>query len=202
MRAELLSTTDYLTSNWSGGTTTQLLIEPPRAEYAARDFLWRISSASVSLPESDFTALPDYDRFIAVIDGGMTLSHDGGAPLELTPGVVHRFSGASATHSVGRCTDFNLMLRRGLAEGTMQAVRAGTRSIEVDVGTMAEQALIFSAGESCTVMLGGAEYTLRRGESLLLSGLRADTAAPVVRLSSPRPDTLVMLCRMWRTQAV
>lgn len=117
-----LTTGDYVVSAWSGGTTTQLAIHPPEAKYADRDFLWRISSATVELEESDFTALPDYDRLIATLQGDIVLTHNGGEALTLHPFEVHAFSGADATHSVGRCTDFNLMLRRGRATGTMEAL--------------------------------------------------------------------------------
>ena len=55
---EKRSPEDYVCSVWSDGTTTQLLIAPEGAHYAARDFLWRVSSATVELDESDFTPLP------------------------------------------------------------------------------------------------------------------------------------------------
>ena len=114
-----LTQDNYTVSAWSGGTTTQLAIWPPEAKYADRDFLWRISSATVDLEESDFTPLPDYDRLISTLEGEIELTHNGGAPLTLRPFEVHSFSGADATHSRGRCRDFNLMLRRGKVRGTM-----------------------------------------------------------------------------------
>ena len=117
-----LTARDYAVSAWSGGTTTQLAIFPPDAVYAHRDFLWRVSSATVDLEESDFTPLPDYERLIATLEGEITLTHKGGAPITLQPFQVHAFSGGDATHSVGRCRDFNLMLRRGRAAGTMEAL--------------------------------------------------------------------------------
>ena len=117
-----LTSGDYAVSAWSGGTTTQLAIYPENAVYADRDFLWRVSSATVDLEDSDFTPLPDYDRLIATLEGEIVLTHNGGAPLRLRPLEVHAFSGADATHSVGRCRDFNLMLRRGRASGTMEAL--------------------------------------------------------------------------------
>ncbi len=112
-----LSEDDYKVSTWSGGKTTELAIAPEGAVYADRDFLWRLSSATVDLDESDFTELPDYDRLITPLDGVMTLTHNGGEPIELNPGDVDGFDGAWHTHSVGRCTDFNLMLRKGQCDG-------------------------------------------------------------------------------------
>ena len=197
MKAILLSGEQYTSTNWSGGVTTQLLIEPPRAEYAARDFLWRVSSASVSLPESDFTPLPDYERMISVIEGEMTLSHDGGAPLRLRPGEVHSFSGASKTHSVGRCTDFNLMLRRGRASGSMRALHAGADGACVGVEPGSGQVLIYAADAPCAVSVDGREYRLLRAQSLLLRELNGASADLRVRAASDS-GALVIVCRMRR----
>ena len=118
---------DYAVSAWSGGKTVQLAIRPGGAVYADRDFLWRLSSATVDLPESDFTSLPGYDRLIAPLTGSMELTHgkeDGSVtePLLLKPYTVHRFDGADRTHSAGCCTDFNLMLRKGRCGGRMEVL--------------------------------------------------------------------------------
>lgn len=129
-----LTPNEYVVSSWSGGTTTQLAIFPPEAVYARRDFLWRISSAAVELEESDFTALPDYERLISTLAGEIVLSHNGGPELRLEPFRVHAFSGADATHSRGRCTDFNLMLRRGRAAGSMEALRLKETPVSLSVG--------------------------------------------------------------------
>ena len=44
-----LTKDDYVVSQWSGGTTTQLAIAPSGAQYGDRAFLWRLSSATVDL---------------------------------------------------------------------------------------------------------------------------------------------------------
>ena len=117
---------DYTVSDWSGGRTVQLSIGPEGERYADRKFLWRISSATVELETSEFTALPDYERLIAPIRGEMILSHNGGEEILLRPFDVHRFDGADLTVSKGKCTDFNLMLRKGKVTGEMRAIRLGS----------------------------------------------------------------------------
>ena len=97
-----LTQADYQISQWSGGTTTQIAIAPQGALYADRDFLWRLSSATVDLDESDFTPLPDYHRLIAPLRGEMELTHDGGPLISLAPYQVHAFDGGADTHSRGR----------------------------------------------------------------------------------------------------
>ena len=42
--------------------------------YVDRDFLWRLSSATVEDAESDFTALPDYERLISTLEGTIELN--------------------------------------------------------------------------------------------------------------------------------
>lgn len=51
---ELLHKKDYKTTEWSGGLTTELSIAPEGSVYADRDFMWRLSSATVELEEERF----------------------------------------------------------------------------------------------------------------------------------------------------
>ena len=161
-----LKPSDYITTQWSGGTTTQLAIAPRGAVYADRSFLWRVSSASVELDESDFTALPDYDRVISTLRGDMTLTHNGGAPLTLHPYDIHTFSGGDDTHSRGRCTDFNLMLRRGACRGGVTAhFPNGTQTLALHEGGTA---LLFCGEGGAELHAGERVLTLGAGESALI----------------------------------
>lgn len=121
MKIQKIDAGRQVVSHWSGGTTRQLAIEPPGADYAERDFLWRLSSATVELAESDFTPLPDYRRILMILRGTLTLSHDGGAERMLRELEQESFDGASATKSRGQVVDFNLMLRKGLCRGEVDA---------------------------------------------------------------------------------
>ena len=182
---------DYGTSAWSGGSTTQLVIAPAGASYADRDFLWRVSSATVEREESDFTPLPDYDRLIATLRGEIALTHNGGAPLLLRPFEVHAFSGADSTHSLGRCTDFNLMLRHGAAEGSMEALRLDgeERWLPPEPGA---ETLLYCAAGGCAVSDGAERETLAAGETLLVS-----ESGPLT-LTRLDGEARLMLCRMRR----
>ncbi len=123
-----LTEKDYKTSAWSGGTTTEVFIWPEGASYAAREFAFRISSARVDLPESDFTPLPGVTRYITPLSGGFSLTHKTGDPIVLGPlAVPYRFDGGIDTHCVGTATDFNLMLKG--VEGEMTLVQ-GTAPIK------------------------------------------------------------------------
>ena len=188
----VLKPADYLTTRWSGGATTQLTIAPEKAVYADRDFLWRVSSATVELDESDFTPLPDYRRFISTVRGDMTLSHNGGAPLTLRPGDIHEFDGGDDTHSIGRCTDFNLMLRKNRAEGEMRSFRF-SGSAAYQAHQRAEMVLLYCAEGTAAVSAGPYRVQLAAGASLL-----AQKAGGVSLGLSVEGSGMLMAAEAWR----
>lgn len=132
MNAEILcfSIQQAPASHWQGGTTRELAIGPASSAYADRNFLYRMSTATVELDCSNFTHLPDYERILLTIDAPVELTHNGGAPIRLAPYQPHRFDGAWETVSRGRARDFNLMLRKGAGAGdvSVHALRAGERA--------------------------------------------------------------------------
>ena len=112
MRIYHLTEKDYKVGKWSGGTTTELFIWPENADYSTRNFFFRISSAKIDLEESDFTPLDGVTRYITPLSGEFTLTHPNAAPVTLKPmDEPYRFFGDTPTHSKGKATDFNLMLK-------------------------------------------------------------------------------------------
>lgn len=182
-----------MTTQWSGGSTTQLTIAPAGAVYVDRRFLWRISSATVTIKETDFTALPDYYRLISVLEGEMTLTHNGGEPVLLRPGDVHGFAGGDETRSVGCCTDFNLMLRQGQAEGTVETMSLYRERQECALLPQTEDILIYCVSGVCQITSFERCYTLQPGEALSASGLKSGALS----LKSDG-EARLMLCQMWR----
>ena len=159
MRIRHLTFKDYKVSRWSGGTTTEIFIWPADASYAAREFSLRISSATVDLEESDFTALPGVMRYIVPLQGGFTLIHPGEKPVSIAQlDSPYRFSGEISTHCVGRATDFNLMLKG--VEGVMDICRE-TAPILPGLTCM----YAFQPG---TVSILDEAYTLAAGDALVI----------------------------------
>ncbi|MEG1931668.1 MAG: HutD family protein, partial [Pygmaiobacter sp.] len=119
MNYELRQACDYCTTDWSGGRTTQLYIYPEDGDYATRNFAVRISSATVETEESVFTPLPGVQRELMILEGTMTICHEGGSPKSMKPFCdVDSFSGDRETKSRGKVRDFNLMTQNG-ACGTL-----------------------------------------------------------------------------------
>lgn len=113
MEYRLYKENDYMTSKWAGGTTTELAIFPQTSKYLDRNFIWRLSSATVEQEESTFTKLPDYDRVLMVQEGEVVLSYEGERVARLKALEQDRFDGGWKTKSFGKITDYNLMVRKG-----------------------------------------------------------------------------------------
>jgi len=115
---------DYRTIAWKGGETTELAIFPPSSQYAARDFEWRVSSATVTSETSEFTRLPGYSRHLLVLAGELRLQSADGWETLLRPGEQCTFQGDMPITSYGLATDFNLMLGPGWDGGLTHIVLA------------------------------------------------------------------------------
>ena len=117
------SESDFSESNWSGGSTKQLYIFPEDASFAHRNFLFRISTAKVEIPESTFTSLPGFGRKLMILEGEIVINHQNHHSKKVTPFEVDHFSGDWTTTAVGTCVDFNVI--------TAETIKSELFSLEV-----------------------------------------------------------------------
>lgn len=108
---QLLPSETYNTSSWSGGKTSELFIYPENSSFKSGDYSLRISIATVEIETSTFTALPDVNRTLMVLDGKLALEHKGHHSIELNAFEQDQFSGDWITNSKGKVTDFNVMTK-------------------------------------------------------------------------------------------
>ena len=99
--------------NWASGTSTELFIHPSDASFAERNFLFRISTATVEAEASTFTFFEGITRHLMILKGNLELIHEGRYTKHLQPYDQDVFSGEWSTRSKGKVTDFNLMLKDG-----------------------------------------------------------------------------------------
>ncbi len=109
----ILKEEDYIVTEWSGGKTKQLYIYPEESSLQERNFLFRISSATVEVEESKFSKFEGYDRELMVLDGKLEIKHDEHHSAVLNQFDVDSFSGEWNTISHGKVTDFNLIYKKG-----------------------------------------------------------------------------------------
>ncbi|MBK0403373.1 HutD family protein [Adhaeribacter sp. BT258] len=112
------------TINWASGTSTEIFIYPPDGSFADRNFLFRISTATVEAEESTFTFFEGITRHLMILKGELELIHEGRYTKYLKPYEQDTFSGEWCTRSKGKVTDFNLMLKAG-ATGSLTHRRIG-----------------------------------------------------------------------------
>lgn len=117
MQFQKINQNAYLLNKWAHGETTEHFIYPEDGNYAERNFLWRISSATVDSDTSDFTVLFGVKRWIMPFDSTLHLTHTNNSKplysITLKPYEAHCFKGDWTTVSVGKTRDFNLMLKEG-----------------------------------------------------------------------------------------
>lgn len=101
------------TINWASGTSTELFIHPSKGSFSDRNFIFRISTATVEAEESTFTFFAGITRHLMILKGELELIHEGRYTKHLKPFYQDTFSGEWNTHSKGKVTDFNLMLKEG-----------------------------------------------------------------------------------------
>lgn len=123
-RHTILCPANYKTSKWQGGTTTELFIFPINSDYNLRNFKFRLSTATVEQERSVFTSLPGVSRKLMILDGSITIDHEGHYSKEIGKFDIDAFQGDWKTASIGKCTDFNLMTRDNVT-GILEAVIIG-----------------------------------------------------------------------------
>ena len=106
------------TITWASGTSTELFIYPSSGDFQKRDFLFRLSTATVEAEESVFSDFSGITRTLMLLEGKLTLIHEGRYTKELKPFDQDTFDGGWDTKSKGKVKDFNLMCKSG-SEGKL-----------------------------------------------------------------------------------
>lgn len=123
MKIQVIDPSARRITKWSGGLTQELFLYPPTGSYADRNFQFRISSATVEMPESHFTPLPGVKRYLTPLSDGFYLKINGTRWQYLSNGQVLCFSGDDDVYSRGVGRDLNLMLKG--AHGELRVLPAG-----------------------------------------------------------------------------
>lgn len=115
MKERLIKKEDFITTKWAGGETTQLAIYPEDATFSDKDFLWRVSSATFTSTESQFSDFSNYQRYILPLEGKLHIAHKGLYERKLDKYEVEYFDGSWTTFSENTrdCRDYNFIVKSG-----------------------------------------------------------------------------------------
>jgi len=177
---------DTKTTNWSGGTTTELFIYPQNSDFKKLNFAFRLSKATIETEESVFSKLPNVKRKLMLLDGELELINEGQHTKKLKPLQFDAFSGDWNTKSKGKATDFNLMTL-GEADGNFSVIKAKKKQYhdyKITAGFtifyIVEGALNF---ENNTISIGELLIFDQAEEDVFKFNLDAGSKAVVVRVS-------------------
>ncbi len=156
---QLIPKSAQTTTNWSGGTTTQLFIYPPEANYTERNFLFRISTATVETETSTFTDLTGFNRILILLNGQLTITHNNNQTHVLTPYQPHYFDGGWQTTAVGKVTDFNVI--------SNPAVKADVKVVELEANQSTQ--INTAASWVCLYVTKGVIKVLQQKEEITVN---------------------------------
>ncbi|PKP29199.1 MAG: hypothetical protein CVU01_01210 [Bacteroidetes bacterium HGW-Bacteroidetes-18] len=169
MNIDIYKAEDFKTSKWSGGSTTELFIYPPTANYAGRNFDFRISSATVEIEKSDFTILPGVSRQLMVLKGSLILSHKNHHEVQLNKREIDCFDGSWETSAVGTCVDFNLMTK-GNTEGKISSVCVSAdKSLNFQMDVTCEFIIFYAYEGNIQCLFGSEKRSLNQGELMVIT---------------------------------
>jgi environmental stress-induced protein Ves len=99
---------DFTSTEWSKGLTSELFIYPADSSLEKRDFDFRISIATIS-GQSKFTPFVGYNRILTLLEGELELIHKENHTANLLPFDQDHFKGKWTTYSTGVAKDFNVI---------------------------------------------------------------------------------------------
>ena len=115
---------------WANGTTTELVKYPTDSDFLKRDFIFRISTATVEAEESTFSDFSGLTRILMILEGSLTLIHEGRYQKDLNPYDQDTFDGSWSTRSIGKVRDFNVMFNEQ-AKGELRAFQLQSEQTEI-----------------------------------------------------------------------
>ena len=164
MKYKVIRECDYITTRWSGGTTSQIMIWPENAVFSQRRFQWRISKATVENGESKFTRMDGFHRELYMMTG-KTVLHFPEEEKYMEPGEIIHFNGESEIWSVGCGTDLNLIMKNGV-DGCMEEKEFNVGNIvEIEKKRKWKHCLIYMVSGK----VSGKNLEITAGNSILIT---------------------------------
>lgn len=164
MKITVINEQDIIVSKWAGGESRQYFIYPPDSNYAARDFLFRVSMAISNLDdEAKYSDLENYTRYLLMLEGVAHVFHKDHHEILMNPYVeVDVFDGGWESSACGKVTDFNLMTNKNCT-GSMSVINESQVIKIDDYECKNKNWLIYFCGE------GIAFFDLPLGENISIS---------------------------------
>ncbi len=196
MNIKMLKENDFITTNWSGGTTKQLFIYPEDSQYKERNFKIRISTAAVQDEESIFTKLEDVHRIIMLLDGEMKLTFNQNTDVYLNRYDFCELEGTWETVSKGMATDFNLMLREEY-KGELDIIKnLKEGNLLLTAANEADMYFIYPDEGNIILYTGHTSYAVNAGNMAVIK-LRCSEETPLHVVSVDKNPSNIVFGHVW-----
>ncbi len=110
MKLSIISKSDISSSTWDGGKTYEYFIYPKTSSYSQKNFIFRISSATIEKQPSIFTQFDGYKRYLVMLDNDLKIQRNG-SDETYSNNEIFEFNSADIIHSFSTGNDFNLMVK-------------------------------------------------------------------------------------------
>ena len=193
MSIQVKKNTEITCNRWAAGTTSELYIWPSHANFIARDFDFRISTATVEQAETTFTKFEGYSRELLILAGELNIHHENLYSKTLQVFDVDSFEGDWNTKAEGMVSDFNIIYR-GKVLAKLDAVKLQTQEQHTEqVVSPGSLTLIYIwQGEVAVANLTG-ENKLTKGDCIILN---YDDAPETIQFMCLENAALIM-ARIW-----
>ncbi|WP_313027387.1 HutD family protein [Soonwooa sp.] len=149
-------------SIWDGGKTFEYFIYPHETKYANKDFLFRISAASIEKEPSIFTRFENFQRFLVMLDNDLKIRRNDKIEHYSQQDVfVFDSNDEIISHSLGK--DFNVMVSKSITFSAVDILTEFSNSI-------ADFIFVFAKVET-EIQLNNRKITLKKDDLLVIENL-------------------------------
>lgn len=122
VKIHILSLEQLKPNLWAGGSTYQYYLYPANSSYAEKDFLFRISSATIEQSPSVFTQFQGYTRYLSMLDNALDVTINGAAQ-HFEKQQIFLFDSNDTVVSTSLGTDFNWMIHKSIKQHHLEITK-------------------------------------------------------------------------------
>ena len=159
MNIRLFPKKDCTAAIWSGGLTYEYMIYPETASYGDRDFIFRISSATIEKVPSEFTKFKGYYRYLVMLDNSLDIEVNKEKKVYEKYEIME-FNSDDEVTSYTKGIDFNWMVSEKISHHKLQITQRNQNC-------NAQMILLFSL-DTTLIKINEKPYDLERYDLLVI----------------------------------
>lgn len=144
---------------WSGGKTYQYYIFPLDCQYINKDFIFRVSSATIEQESSIFTKFAGFHRYLTMLNNELVLTINN-QNYHLNNNEIISFYSEDQVVSYSKGQDFNLMINQNIKDHNLEVV-SGLQTSDY------EFIIIYSLKKQ-DIIINKIDYTLEVNDCLII----------------------------------